>query len=244
MEQFFNFQSLTNMQPEILIVEDDLIIATTLENELQAAGYTVVGSCQSGEACLELLTTKVPDLILMDIKLAGQLDGVQTAQQIRKKYRVRLIFLTEMQERGYLEKASKVKAANYLVKPFQTTQLLIAVEYALFQGDQAFLGNDAGFFKNKEEYIKVLYEDICYIRAEKVYCDLYLKDGKKINVTKPLNQMMKRLPYPDLVRIHKSHSINKNYVTKILANVIYIGDQSFSVGETYRSSIRDHFDLI
>ena len=232
------------MKPEILIVEDDLIIATQLQSDLKAAGYQLMESCRSGEACLQALKSKVPDLILMDIKLDGELTGIETAREARKLYRVPILFLTEMHDQATVEKASKTAASSFLIKPFQTPQLLVSIDFTLFQGEREFFGNKSGFFKGEGEFTRVVYEDIVYVEAGGSYCDIYLADGKKITFSKPLNQMMKRIPYPDLIRIHKSHSVNKNHVTRIMGKMLFMGDKKFDVGETYQRSIKKVFDLI
>ena len=231
------------MKPEILIVEDDLIIYSAILLDLESK-YSILDSCQSGEACLALLKRKVPDLILMDIKLSGELNGVQTAKEVRKKYRIPIVFLTEIHDRKTVEEAGKASASGYLIKPFQTAQLLVSVELALYQGEREYFGNSSGFFKIDTDHVKVNYADIKYIKAESAYCDIYLQDGRKITLSKPLNQMLKRIPYPDLIRVHKSYSLNKNFVTKITGKLIYIKDFRVKVGDTYQQVIKDHFDLI
>lgn len=232
------------MNPEILIVEDDLIITKNLENDLKAASYQLMESCRSGEACLKALRIKVPDLILMDIKLDGKLSGIETAREIRKLYRVPVLFLTEMHDTSIVEKASKTAASSFLIKPFQTPQLLVSIDFALFQGELEFFSNKSGFFKGDGEFTRIIYEDILFVEAGGSYCYIHLKGGKKITCSKPLNQMMKRIPYPDLVRVHKSHSVNKNHVTRIMGRMLFIDDMKFDVGESYKGVIKKEFDLI
>ena len=129
------------MKPEILIVEDDLIIAEGISDDLIKEGYQVLQICQSGEEALELVEKNLPDLMLMDIRLKGKLDGIQVTERILNKYRVPIIYLSDIKDRQVVKDASKTKPANYLTKPFQTHQLLIAVELALYKGAETLMGN-------------------------------------------------------------------------------------------------------
>lgn len=232
------------MKPEILIVEDDLIIAETVRNDLVESGYHVIDVCQSGEEALGLVEKSLPDLLLMDIKLQGELDGIQVTERILKKYRVPIIYLTDITAKDKVKAAISTRPSNYLMKPFQTHQLLIAVEMALFKGSTEFLGNRAGFFKQDKEYVKVVYEEILFLKASGAYCEVHSRNGEKILLTKPLNQVLKKIPYPDLVRVHKSYCVNKNYVDKLMGKLIVVGNERIKIGETYEHVLTEHFDMI
>lgn len=232
------------MKPEILVVEDDLIIAETIKNDLTCASYHVIAICQSGEDALEVVEKNLPDLLLMDIKLQGQMNGIQLTERILKKYRLPIIFLTDITAKDKVKHAISTRPSNYLVKPFQTHQLLIAVDAALFKGNNEYLGNKAGFFKQDKEHLKVVYEEILFLKASGAYCEVHTKNGSKILLTKPLNQVLKKIPYPDLIRVHKSYCINKNYVDKLMGKMVIIGNERIKVGETYEHVLMEHFDII
>lgn len=231
------------MKPEIVIIEDDLVIAQTISDDLIKGGYSIIGVCQSGEEGIDLIEERIPDLVILDIKLSGKLNGIQVAEKLQKKYRLPIIFLSDLYDSPTLENAKQTKPSNYLVKPFMTHQLLIAVEFALFKGGNDSLGNSCGFFKENKEYIKITYADILYIKADGSYSEIHTI-SEKFTLTRPLNQLLKRIAYPDLVRIQKSYCINKNYVTRIIGKMIYIKDFGIKVGETYEDVFKEHFDLI
>lgn len=232
------------MKPEILIVEDDLIIAETVKADLLEADYHVVGVCQSGEEALEVVEKSLPDLLLMDIKLEGKLDGIQVSERILKKYRVPIIYLTDVTARETVKEAISTRPSSYLVKPFQTHQLLIAVEAALFNGNSEYLGNKAGYFRQDKEHIKVVYKDIIFLKAGGAYCEVHTSKGEKILLTKSLNQVLKKIPCTDLIRVHKSYCINKNYVDKLMGKMLYVGNERIKIGETYEHVLAEHFDII
>jgi two-component system, response regulator PdtaR len=117
----------------ILVVEDEGLIALHMTEMLEKAGYRVTGPAYSGEMVLrEFLDTPVPDLVLLDIALAGKLDGIETARQIRQRYpSLPLIFVTAYSLDRTLECMEDIKPDGIIVKPFEDTDLLALMEKAL-----------------------------------------------------------------------------------------------------------------
>lgn len=119
--------------PQILLVEDDELSRQMLLRLLRRLPFDVVGAVASGEAALEALTRVQPSVILMDIVLDGQLDGIQTARQIRKRFDVPVVFLTGLDDEHYVQAALDSDSQAYLLKPPQPRELHIALEHALYR---------------------------------------------------------------------------------------------------------------
>lgn len=116
----------------VLVVEDDGLIAFHLKEVLEKAGYRVIGLAYSGEMVLKALEEDPkPDLIMMDIGLAGSLDGIDTALEIRKRFPIPLIFLTAYTSERTIERMNEVAPEGYIVKPFLDRELLAVVEKAI-----------------------------------------------------------------------------------------------------------------
>jgi CheY-like chemotaxis protein len=116
----------------ILIVEDEGLIALHLTELLEKAGYHVSGPAYSGEMVLrELGISPLPDLILMDIALAGSLDGIETARKIRERYPIPVIFLTAYSNQNRIDEAWGVSPFGYLKKPVMEDELLAAIGRAM-----------------------------------------------------------------------------------------------------------------
>ena len=117
----------------ILIVEDEGLIALHMTEMLEKAGYRVTGPAYSGEMALrEIGKSPVPDLILMDIALAGKLDGIETARQIRQQFpAMPLIFVTAYSPDRILDRMREIAPDGVIIKPFQDTSLLALMEKAL-----------------------------------------------------------------------------------------------------------------
>ncbi len=118
---------------KILIVEDEFIIAADIEEKLKKAGFTVIGISYSGEDAIEKVKKEEPDLVLMDIQLSGDMDGIETANKITHKYKVPVIYLTSHSDSYTFSKAMKAEPDNYLIKPFDENELKTAIEISLFQ---------------------------------------------------------------------------------------------------------------
>ena len=115
----------------VLIVEDEIIVAKNTESMLKLLDYDVAGVCISGEQAIKVVAKKKPDLILMDIVLVGDIDGIQAAAEILKQVEVPIIFATSYSDEDTLKRAKETAPYGYIIKPFQKKELLVAIEIAL-----------------------------------------------------------------------------------------------------------------
>jgi len=117
--------------PRILIVEDERIVAMDLAGTLAELGYAVAGMAARGEDAIEQAKRLNPNLILMDVRLAGKMDGIQAAQSIREQRDVPVVYLTAHSDNETLQRAANTAASGYLVKPFKSPELRCVIEIAL-----------------------------------------------------------------------------------------------------------------
>lgn len=118
-------------KPKIFVVEDDAIIRQDIEETLEQLGFMVAGSALSGlEALLEIERT-MPDLVLMDIKLAGRLDGIATAAALRKRCSAAIVYVTSHSDSATVARAAQTAPDGYVVKPFTERELKDAISGAL-----------------------------------------------------------------------------------------------------------------
>ncbi len=116
---------------KVMVVEDELILAKGIEFLLRRNGYEVCGPVTTGEEALIVAKERRPDVALLDIALAGPMDGVAAADHLRREMNIPAIFLTAYGDRGTVERACAAEPYSYLLKPFDDTELLIAVEVVL-----------------------------------------------------------------------------------------------------------------
>jgi PAS domain S-box-containing protein len=116
----------------ILIVEDEVLVAAALESYLKGLGYTVFGKVTAAEEALSLMVRDRPDLVLMDVLLAGPMDGIEAAEIIRDRWGTPVVFLTALADTTRIDRAKMVRPFGCVVKPFQEKALKITLDMALY----------------------------------------------------------------------------------------------------------------
>jgi CheY-like chemotaxis protein len=117
----------------LFIVEDEAIVANDIKETLKSLGYAVLGIAKSGEIALEKVPETMPDLILMDIHLAGELDGIETAGKINILYNIPVIYLTAYADKALLDRAKITEPYGYVIKPYDERELHSVIEMALYK---------------------------------------------------------------------------------------------------------------
>jgi PAS domain S-box-containing protein len=115
----------------ILVVEDEAIVAKNIGLELTGLGYSICGVATRGEDALRLATDQQPDLVLMDIALNGELDGVETTRRLREQMDVPVVYLTAYADEPMLKRAKETAPSGYLLKPYEERELHTTIQIAL-----------------------------------------------------------------------------------------------------------------
>jgi two-component system, response regulator PdtaR len=123
-------QASTDTPPKVLIAEDEAIIRLDLKEMLEEEGYDVVGEVADGEAAIRLARDRAPDLVIMDIKMPG-MDGLTASERIVSEELGAVLILTAFSQRDLVRRAAQAGAMGYLVKPFQKSDLVPAIDIAL-----------------------------------------------------------------------------------------------------------------
>ena len=128
----------------ILIVDDEIDFLTYLDETLTGMGYEIAGMAITGESAVENARLLRPDLILMNIVMPGQLDGIEASKIIHDEMNVPIIFVTSQTEKHFIERAKQVNPAAYLLKPVRENELEIAIELALYNSRTIHIHESAG----------------------------------------------------------------------------------------------------
>ena len=120
-------------QLSVLIVEDEAILAAHLASKVKLLGYRVTGPVSTGEEALTLAQAERPDIALLDIKLDGHMDGIQTAPRLKQWRDIPVIFLTAHSDQETLKRASAVGPFGYILKPFEERDLATQLEVTLYK---------------------------------------------------------------------------------------------------------------
>ncbi len=122
-----------NKMKRVLIVEDEVLIAAEIEMYLEEQGFQVVGHCIRGKHAIELIADLKPDIVLLDIALKDNVDGIEVAQYIRANHDIPFVFLTSHSDAVTLEKAYKTSPYGYIDKPFNEKELMRNIRGALLK---------------------------------------------------------------------------------------------------------------
>lgn len=214
----------------VLIVEDEVIIAKDLAQTLTKLGYTVAGHCVKGEDAIDMVESKKPDLVLMDIMLKGNMTGIDAAKEIRKKFDVPVVYLTAYSDEDSLSRANVSGPSGYLVKPFKANDLRATIETALYRFQEEMRlkkenkmlyelvhnkeGGDLLFVKSSFQLIKVVMKDILYVEALKDYVTLHTIGGKYI-IRSTMKGIQEKLPSDQFVRVHRSYIVRVDKIISI-----------------------------
>ena len=123
------------MAAGILVVEDEPVVALDLRTRLTRMGYIVVETVARGEDAVALAGTLSPNLILMDIRLRGGMDGIAAAEEIRNRYGLPVIYLTAHADEATVDRARITEPFGYILKPFDERELRTVIEMALYKHD-------------------------------------------------------------------------------------------------------------
>lgn len=225
----------------ILIVEDEFLVGADIEESLLSLGYEVQNCVSSGLAAIAEVEKKLPDIILMDINLKGDMSGIEAAKLIREKHDVPVIYLTANADIGTIEAAKISLPYGYIIKPFTEKDLQTNIEIArfkfendiqskiesdqynaLFKKDQNLEGKI--FIDGKDGLTKINLNDVYYIEEDKDSCKIHFRDDV-IFIPGSMNDIEKKFPKEEFLRISDTAIININKVFLAKYPEIIIADK-------------------
>ncbi len=238
----------------IFIVEDEVITSATIQQCLLESGYGVIGTADTAESALKEMIAKLPDLVILDINLIGEKNGIWLAEQINKELKIPFIFLTAHGDKASLSQAIKTRPYGYLLKPFDEDDLLESVNVALnnFSRNEganipeenkhskelsdSLIIKDSLFIRQNNLYVKVKYSDILFIRADKNYLDI-ITETKKIAVRMTLKDIANLLPKTIFIQINRSCVTNIHAIDSVGSDFLNIKQHELTIGANYSAEL-------
>lgn len=247
---------------KILVVEDDMITAADISMQLAGLGYEVSGITPRGEDALKSIESTRPDLVLMDINLKGNLDGVETARRIAEEYDIPLIFLTANADSGTFARAKAVRPYAFISKPFQKNDLEHAIVLALermvenqappaktltvrMEADGPYLLNDRIFVRHHDKMVKIFLHDVLFVEAERSYCKIHTQD-KEFLLSVPLGSLEDKLPGSIFLRVHRSYVVNLEKIDALgdQQEWLVLGQKNVPLSRKYREEVMTRLRVI
>lgn len=247
-------------KPKILISEDEVIIAEDLAACLEELGYQTC-AIDSGEDTLEMIRTMQPDLVLLDVNLKGDADGIEIGSRIREEFDIPFIYLTAYADKDTLDRAKKTEPDGFLAKPFDEKNLRSAIELALYKHESVHKPLENGilaapkspkesdthtdyiFVKVKHRIIKVHYNEILWVEAYDNYSFIVTVDQKYL-VSSTLKDMEHKLPAGNFVRVHRSYIANLDKVEALEENSVVFSKGDVPIGKSYKKALMSRFNII
>ncbi len=233
----------------ILIVEDEFITLDMLRDYLEISGYDVSGDAMSADEAIDVLERFDTDLVLLDINIRGDRDGIWIAEQIRQNYHIPYIFLSAYSDAPTIERASNTYPYGYLVKPFSQADVFTAIEIALknfakqvrplelpeqnWSDGSELLIHPFIFIKDNQTFRKIVIADIHCVQAYKNYIELHLSNHRMV-IRSSLQRFSKILPTAYFVQVHRSFIVNMRFVDEITPNNLIMGEQTVPLSKTHR----------
>jgi two-component system response regulator LytT len=237
---------------KIGVVEDERMMAEFIVTTLENLDYNPTKPASTFEAAIKMIEEEKPDIILLDIFLDSEKDGIDVAEVINKEYKLPFIFLTANATKETLERAKKVSPPAFLVKPFTNNDLYCAIEICLNNfvkppasspENSNFLMNDSIFIKDGYYFYKIKYNDIYYIESDHVYINIYTA-LKKLTIRASLGNFMENLNKDIFSRVHRSFIVNLNHIESITTDYVVVKGIKVPTSKKYKEEILMKFQII
>lgn len=245
----------------ILVVEDESIVAKDIQNSLKKLGYSVIGTTGSGEEALKLVEESRPDIILMDIMLKGVLSGIEAAAQIKAKYNIPVIYLTAYADENTLNKVKITEPHGYIIKPFKEVDLHTTIEMAIYkharekeiikERDMLYSlvenrdSKNVVFVKSNSRMVKIRMNDIYFVEALKDYVIIHTATAR-YTVLSTMKNIEQKLPSKDFIRVHRSFIVLVDKIVAIDHNVLMLEDdkKEIPIGGSYKDELVKRLNML
>ncbi len=231
------------MALKILIVEDEVLIAEDMSADIEDMGYQVVDIAITGDECIGLYEQHQPDIILMDVKIKGNIDGIDVAHILKNKSNVPIIFITSNTDDATMKRAIDCKPQAFLSKPYNKKELGMAIELAFNNFNERMLtsavpekskSNSSIFVKSGDYYTRVMLDSIFYIEAAGSYCTVNAEKGEFI-LSNNLSHFENKIDNPNFVRIHRSYIVNIEKVDGFDSNFVRVNNKELPISKSHRN---------
>ncbi len=230
------------MDKKILIVEDEPLIAKDLSYILEDLGIRAIDFAMSYEDAIDSILNNQFDLILLDVNLGSEKDGIDLATEINKSMPTPFIFITSYYNQSTVARAKVTNPLAYLLKPFNQFDIRINVEMALYKSDQ---NNEQSTFyiREKNGTIQIELTSIKVLEAQDNYTKI-ICDDKVLTISQTLKSILSKLPEADFVRTHKSYATRIDQISMIKGGYAYIGEDKIPIGRSYKSEFQDRISIL
>jgi DNA-binding LytR/AlgR family response regulator len=214
-----------NFDVKILIVEDEVLIASYIFKILESEGYTNLKMVHEHDDAINMINTFLPDLILMDINLSGINSGIELAKV--KNDNAKIIFLTGQFDFKIMNNALQTKPESYLTKPIKKVDLLAAINLASQK-----LSDNYITLKNGYENLRINIDEILFVKSDNNYCEVHTIFNQHL-IKQSLNTIISSLPTAVFVQTHRCFVVNKYKISKRTASAVFVNEIEIPLSRTF-----------
>ncbi len=211
---------------KILIVDDEVLIAEFLKDELVTLGYSQILLAHNKKQTFESIINFQPQLVLLDIRMKSEREGIEIAEEINKTYKIPFIYITAHSDKEIVKQALDTRPVGYITKPFKQIDVYAAVhlvETNQKKSDEKFL-----IFKDGYANVKIATNDILYVQSDDNYIHVFTMN-KKHTLRNTLEWFKDNVPEDMFQRTHRSYIVNTTKITKSTSKSVFINDLEIPV---------------
>jgi len=228
-----------------------------MEMQIDKLGHELFGVVDNSDDAIAILQTKQPDLILMDINIEGEYDGIELTDMIHQQWKIPVIFISSLQDDYTFRRLQRTNPVSFILKPFSEIQLKRTVQLVVEQlntvTNEVFeiteniekKSNDYIFIKRKKQLEKVNISDIFYIEADGKYAQIYMID-KKYLVRMSQKEVMNRLNSNQFIQTHRSFVVNMEKIKSVdlQDSVIILDNMHVPISRREREMVLERLDTL
>lgn len=233
------------MRKSVLIVEDEPLIADDLSFHLEDIGVQEVMIALKYEVAIKKIAEHHFDLVLLDVNLSGERDGIDVANFINRNNPTPFIFITSYYDQSTLERAKKTGPIAYVLKPFNKQDIHVNVEMAFhkIQNESKNERPEKFFIKDREGLISISPEEIDYVEAFDNYAKVYSGEQSFI-ISHTLKSIEDKLTAHGFERVHKSYLVNFSRISMISEGYVFFNELKVPIGRAYKSAFMSKISLL
>lgn len=233
------------MTKSVLIVEDEPLIADDLSFHLQDIGVDEVQIALKYEHAIKKLSEHTFDLVLLDINLSGERDGIDLANFINRNLPIPFIFISSYYDKETVNRAKETHPIAYILKPFDKQDIQVNVEMAFYKIATNKQANkpEKFFIKDKESLVSIDPEEIDYVEAFDNYAKVFSK-GQSFIISHTLKSIEDKLVPFGFARVHKSYLANFSKISMISEGYIFFNQEKIPIGRAYKSEFMSKISLL
>lgn len=218
---------------KIYIVEDDPLISFTIETALKKHGYGICGSADNFQEAFSEIQQQNPDLVLVDIQLDGEKDGVDLAEKL-DKLEIPYIYLTSQTDPHTIKRVKETRPLGYIVKPFTENGLRSSIEIAWnnYKNDEEYIS-----FSTNNELYKIKQSQILYLKAFDNYCYVITAEREYL-VPKTLKFLASQLNSEKFTKTHRSYFVNLLKIESLKTDSLLINNVEIPVSNSKKNQLR------